>query len=160
MPGSFSLTVFVFSQIVIDLEPLYYLLRDAWPVHRFLHTYLGATGVAVFSIVAGKPLCEWILRMWNRRLSPTQRQWLAVHTTIPRLSAVVGGILGAYSHVALDSIMHADMKPLAPWTQTNLLLHAFTLTELEVSCVLSGVIGLLVLSGCALARKLRPHVDD
>jgi len=60
IPGSFSLTVFAFSQIVIDLEPLYYLLRDAWPVHRFLHTYRGATGVAVCSIVAGKPICEWL----------------------------------------------------------------------------------------------------
>jgi len=68
----------------------------------------------------------------------------------------MGGILGAYSHVALDSIMHADMTPLAPWTQANPWLHALTLTELEVSCVLSGVIGLLVLSGYALARKLRP----
>jgi hypothetical protein len=160
MPASFSFTVFVFSQIVMDLEPLYYLVRGAWPVHRFLHTYLGATGVAVFSILAGKPLCEWTLRRWNSRLSPTQGQWLAVRATIPRLSAVMGGILGAYSHVALDSIMHADMTPLAPWIQANPWLHAPTLTALEVSCVVSGVLGLFVLGGYALARKLRPHVDN
>jgi hypothetical protein len=56
MPTSFSFTVFVFSQIVMDLEPTYYLLRGDWPVHCFLHTYLGAAVVTGFSILAGKPL--------------------------------------------------------------------------------------------------------
>lgn len=160
MPASCSFTVFVFAQIVIDLEPLYYLMRDSWPVHRVLHTYLGATGVAVCSILAGKPLCEWTLWRWNRWLSPAQSQWLAVRATIPRRSAVMGGMLGAYSHVALDSLMHADMTPWAPWTQANPWLHALTLEALDVACVGSGVLGLVVLCGSAWARKRRPHGED
>jgi hypothetical protein len=153
MPAFFSFTVFVFSQIVMDLEPTYYLVRGDWPVHRFLHTYLGAALVSGFSILAGKPLCEWTRRLWNRRLSPNQGRWLAVRPTIPWRSAVMGGVLGAYSHVGLDSIMHADMAPLAPWTQANPWLHAITLATLEMSCVLAGVLGLLVLGGYALAGK-------
>ncbi|MCI0354322.1 MAG: hypothetical protein L0099_04665, partial [Acidobacteria bacterium] len=43
----FSLTVFAFAQVAIDLEPLYFMLRDEDPLHRFFHTYVGATAVAL-----------------------------------------------------------------------------------------------------------------
>src|SRR5437764_1296114 len=38
---SFSLTVFAFSQVVMDVEPLLYLLCGKGIVHGVSHTYLG-----------------------------------------------------------------------------------------------------------------------
>lgn len=38
----FSFTVFVATQIVIDLESGYFLFTGQYPVHRFLHTFLGS----------------------------------------------------------------------------------------------------------------------
>lgn len=36
---------FLAVQVVIDLEPLYYLMTDDLPLHRLTHTGLGATTV-------------------------------------------------------------------------------------------------------------------
>jgi len=41
-PAYFSLSVFILSQVLIDLEPLYFLVTDNPPLHRFFHTYAGA----------------------------------------------------------------------------------------------------------------------
>jgi hypothetical protein len=39
----FSFTVFCFAQVVIDLEPAWFMLTGDAYIHRFLHTYFGAT---------------------------------------------------------------------------------------------------------------------
>jgi len=71
IPTHFSFTVFCYAQVVTDLEPGYFLLRGEYPVHRFFHTYLGATLVGAFCTLTGRPLCEWFLRVWpSPLLSP------------------------------------------------------------------------------------------
>jgi hypothetical protein len=42
-PAWFSVTAFAATQVVIDLESLYYLSTHQYPVHRELHTFVGAT---------------------------------------------------------------------------------------------------------------------
>ncbi len=54
-PRAFSLTAFVIAQVIIDLEPLYYLLRNDYPWHRFMHTLSGATLVTVLTILTTQP---------------------------------------------------------------------------------------------------------
>jgi len=141
----FSFTVFAFTQVTIDLEPLYFMLRDDDPLHRFLHTYVGATAVALVSIIIGRPICEWALRVWNSWLSLAQARWLAFPPTISLASAAVGAFIGAYSHIALDSIMHADMRPLAPLVESNSLLGVVSIDDLHGICVMAGLVGLAVL---------------
>ena len=71
IPTHFSFTVFCYAQVVTDLEPGYFLLRGEYAVHRFFHTYLGATLVGAFCTLTGRPLCEWFLRVWpSPLLSP------------------------------------------------------------------------------------------
>lgn len=62
-PRHFSFTIFCFSQVVTDFETLYFMVRDMYPCHRFFHTYVGATFVALFSVVVGRPLCQLALRL-------------------------------------------------------------------------------------------------
>jgi len=50
----FSLTVFGFCQVAIDIEPLVRMIRGDIVIHGFTHTYLGATLIAFVSVVAGR----------------------------------------------------------------------------------------------------------
>ena len=43
MPHKFSLRIFILNQVMIDLESLFNILSGQYPVHRFLHTFLGST---------------------------------------------------------------------------------------------------------------------
>jgi membrane-bound metal-dependent hydrolase YbcI (DUF457 family) len=58
------------------------------------------------------------------------------------LSAIAGGaLIGAWSHVLLDSVMHADITPLAPFTQSNGLHLIVSLRTLHLFCVAAGLLG-------------------
>jgi len=141
----FSFMVFGFSQVLIDLEPLYYLLRDDPPLHRFLHTYLGASLLLAVVLVPGKSVCDYCLRLWREVWSFLLRKDDPPPTKITWLAASAGGIFGVYSHVLLDSIMHDDIRPLAPFSQANPLFQAISMGELHVGCAALGVLGAMAL---------------
>jgi hypothetical protein len=152
-PRHFSFTMFVFTNVVIDVEPLYFMLIEDWPIHRFCHTYLGATVAAVACFFVGRPVCSWALRLWNSRLDAAQLRWLGVETRIAALPALSGALIGAWSHVLLDSLMHPDMDPLAPFMKGNAMLQFVTLGQLELFCVVTGALGAVILLAAALRRR-------
>jgi len=53
--------------------------------------------------------------------------------------------VGTYSHVLLDSVMHADLRPLAPFAETSALLGIVSVGTLHLLCVFGGVLGALLL---------------
>jgi len=57
----------------------------------------------------------------------------------------LGAAIGGYSHIVLDSIMHSDIRPYAPFSESNPLLNVVTLGALHWSCVLAGVVGLALM---------------
>lgn len=152
-PRHLSLTVFGFTQVLIDLEPLYYILRHEAILHRFFHTYVGATLVGLAGVVLGRPVCQWLLLVLHRLGSQAQREAARVASRIPLGAAVAGAFLGVYSHVVLDSIMHADIRPLAPFSQANPLFRVLSLDALHQLCLGAGVAGLLVLAVRARGRR-------
>jgi hypothetical protein len=115
-------------------------------LHPHAHTYLGATAVALISALLGRPACEWALRVWNAQLSPAQARWLGVGPTIPPAAAWSGAIIGAYSHIVLDSIMHADLRPLEPFSGANRLLHLISIEDLHLLCIALGALGLAAIA--------------
>ena len=148
-PRHFSFTVFAFSQVLIDLEPIGFFIFTGAPIHPYLHTYLGATLVFLASWWLGRPVGEWALRVWNAWLNPAQARWLAYEPRVSIQAAGVGAFIGAYSHVAIDSIMHGDMEPFAPVSAASPWLHIVSVDTLHWLCVLAGVIGI---GGLALLR--------
>ncbi len=152
-PRHFSFTMFVFTNIVIDVEPLYFMATGDWPIHRFLHTYLGATIAAVACFFAGRPVCLWAIRLWNSRLSEGQARWLRVEPRIEALPAATGALIGGWSHVLLDSLMHSDMEPLAPFSAGSGMVHLVTIDQLELFCALAGALGIAVLLAMAAHRR-------
>ena len=153
-PRYFSFVAFGLTQVIIDTEPLFYMAQGSWPIHRFLHTYLGATVVALFVALVGRPLCEWILRLWNWRLSVSQRAWLGVNTKISFAAALTGALFGGYSHVLLDSIMHSDIRPFAPFSDNNSLLYVISIDNLHMLCTIFGVLGGTMLLVLLTRRRL------
>ncbi|MDB5869071.1 MAG: Protein of unknown function transrane [Polaromonas sp.] len=141
----FSLTVFGFSQIMMDIEPLVRIIRGGAVLHGFTHTYLGATLIALVSLFLGRPICQRLLDYFIPDPNSPFLRWLRGPKTITWPAAIAGAVAGAYSHVVLDSIMHADMLPFGPVSGANPLLHVISVNSLHLLCTGSGVAGALIL---------------
>jgi hypothetical protein len=134
-PRRVSLAAFAATQVAVDLEPLYFLLRGEYAVHSVLHTVWGggAVGLAV-------GLSLWIVaRSRATGLSPVAR------VEVGRAPAVLGGLLGGVSHALLDGLMHRDAHALRPLAETQWVLDPGGVAALHVGCVLAGVLGAAVL---------------
>lgn len=143
-PQRVSLLSFCTVNVLIDIESLYNLVHRNYPVHTFLHTYVGATvalGATVLIFRAAQALPV-------RRLFPNVFGW----RDLTLIQTTFGAALGAYSHVFLDSIMHADIEPYWPFSQANPVFRIISLEALHLGCVAAGVIGVILL---ALRQRLR-----
>ena len=142
-PKHISFLAFCGANVLVDVEPLYYMITGGYPIHRFFHTYVGATVaglifVLLFALVRrfGMPLLT-LLRLGNLSLR----------------AVALGAFAGTYSHVLLDSLMHADMRPFAPFSDATPLLGAISLRALHGFCVIAGAVGL----GIIVVRRSRPE---
>ena len=151
----FSVLVFGIAQVAMDIEPLVGMLNDREVLHGWTHTWLGATLIGLLVAVAAPPAARVILLQWNDYLARKGTPWLASPPGISRFAAFSGAMLGAWSHVLLDSVMHADMRPLAPWSEANGLLGALPLGELHLFCVGAGVVDMLVWLVAGMLRRDR-----
>lgn len=136
----FSLSIFILSQILIDLESAWNLLREHAPVHATLHTYLGSLLVVGVCMLIGCPyyrLVQWAFRKIRKYLDQSYGLDLPLGWTAIFLSALIG----VWSHVALDSIMHWDIRPFAPFSRANPSYEICSLIALHLACVWSGVLG-------------------
>lgn len=155
----FSVLSFGIAQVAIDLEPLVGMIRDADVLHGWSHSYAGATLIAIGVAILSPPACRLILARWNGELDRHGLAWLRSHSTIGRVPVATGAFVGTYSHVALDSFMHADMSPLSPWSKSNDLLGALSYGELHAVCVAAGVFGVAAWFIAGLRTRRRRHAD-
>ena len=134
-PRHLSFLAFCASNALIDVESVVNLLAARHPVHAFLHTYVGATLVWI-----GLGLLFWVL------IQPAIARRLPDLLGWKRLGmgpVLIGAATGAYSHVLLDSVMHADARPLEPFAGGNPLLGSLTVSDLHMACIGLGLLGLL-----------------
>lgn len=150
-----SLTMFVLTQVTMDLEVVLRLMLGAFPLHGFTNTIIGATAVLVVTVVLGKPFCEWALRWWNRNLSPAQSRWLQVTESISWTAACLGGIFGVFSHFFLDAIMHADARPWMPFHEANPLLDLLSIDQLNLLCLICLFTGGVAMAVYGVIRARR-----
>lgn len=133
LQGSFSLMVFGWSQIVMDIQPLIVMMTGKGHLHGFSHTYAGASLLALLSALSGKYLGEIGLYILDRN-----RDW---SIRIGWGVAFVSAFIGTFSHVVIDSIMHADMEPFWPFTESNGLMGLLSISALNQICLYSGAAG-------------------
>lgn len=136
-----SFRAFCAANVLIDAEPIYYLVTVRHPHHRFFHTYVGAT-------LAGAAAVVLVSRVLRLRL-PDRLRGRAL--TLSQIAA--GAAAAAYSHIVLDSVMHADIRPLAPFSDANVLYGIVSVWALHWFCLLCGVVALVPVMGRHLRRK-------
>jgi len=134
MQRGFSLMVFGWSQIVMDIQPLINMVLSIYPVHGISHTYIGATFIAIFCGITGKYLGEYGLKLIK------EEKYMPISFKVAFISAFIG----TYTHVFLDSIMHSDMSPFYPFSQENNLLLVVGIDALHMSLFISGILGVIV----------------
>lgn len=144
-PNKFSWAIFCLTNILIDLEPITCYLITLEPRHMFFHTIIGATLVAIVAATYGRNLCKVAIDIWNEEIrGKPEEKWLASDSYINKTAAWVGAILGAWSHLLLDSFMHFDIKPLSPFSNENVLLGTLSIPFLHSLCLGMGILGILI----------------
>lgn len=140
LQSSFSLMVFGWTQIVMDIQPLIVLISGEGHLHGFTHTYVGAILIAIFAAFTGKYLSELGLKLLN---ISTKDNLISIKWSVVFLSAFIG----SFSHVLFDSIMHADVEPFFPITLNNQFLGLISVSMLYKVCMYSGLIGAAIYFG-------------
>ena len=135
-PRHVSFVAFCAVNVLIDVETLLNIVYGREPLHAFFHTPFGAT-LAAAATVPMVLLVRAIVRRW-RRLDFFALAGLTLR------QIVLGALAGAWSHVVLDGIMHADASPLAPFVAGNALHGLVDVRMLHAACTLAGVAGLAV----------------
>ncbi len=148
LQSSFSLMVFGWAQIVMDIQPLWVLITGNGHLHGFSHTFIGCALLAVVSAISGKYLSELGLRLLGigKAQQPVVISWW-----VASLSAAVG----CSSHVLLDGIMHADLQPYFPFSPNNDLLGVISIEHLHQFCVYSGLLGAVIFFLIQWRNRLR-----
>lgn len=132
--GGFSLMVFGWTQILMDLEPLYGMLTAREQLHSWSHTWIGATLIALLATLTGKYLGAWGLRLLS----------LPRFLPITWGAALAGALLGGWSHILLDSIMHFDIQPLRPFSLGSGLRQWVSLQALHLFCLGTAALGAVI----------------
>lgn len=141
-PRHFSWAAFGAAQVVIDLETLYFLRHRTYPVHRFLHTLPGAFAAGLFTAAALLLAREALGKSLRGKFGRTDYRLASEGST---WGILAGALLGGLSHPLLDGLMHADVRPFAPFSQANPLLGLVSLGGLHVTCFFLAVVGAVVL---------------
>jgi membrane-bound metal-dependent hydrolase YbcI (DUF457 family) len=136
-PRQVSFLVFCASNVLIDVEPLYFMLTHQYPVHRFFHTLIGASLIVILTVALFIGALAFAQRFWL----PNLFKWRELDV----FAVTIGSILGSYSHIVLDSFMHSDITPLAPFSDANPLLRLASLDTLHWGCVAAGISGVVIL---------------
>ncbi len=137
----FSVLVFGVAQVAMDIEPMLGMIWG-WPVlHGPSHTILGALLIALVVAWLAPPLCNAILKKFNTELGHYKLHWLQEPYPITRPAALTGAFFGTLSHVLLDSLIHHDIQPLAPFSNANPLMRLVSHDSVYQFCVVLGCIG-------------------
>lgn len=140
----FSLIIFGWTQVLMDIQPLVVLITGEGQLHGFSHTFVGSTGIAVIAALTGKPLLEWVVK--SRWLGARQAD-IRLFELDRQLSwrvAALSAFIGSYSHVLLDAVMHADLQPFFPFDLDNPFLYFMSVDVLQLAVLVAGTIGLLL----------------
>jgi hypothetical protein len=138
----FSFVVFGGAQVLMDIEPLARMIRGDSFLHGYTHTLAGATAIGALATLTGRPIGSAFLRLLRIEREPIA--WGA---------CIAGAFLGTYSHIALDALMHPDIRPWWPLSDANPWLGAVSLGALHAGCLALGALGAIGAIGVALRGR-------
>ncbi len=140
IPNQFSLSMFALANVAMDVEPLFHMLHDDVQLHGATHSFIGAGLIAAATAVWGRSAI--------RRAAQLYECWRGNEgsgTSLSNVQAWLGALLGTYSHVLMDAVMHADVRPFLPFTDENPWLKISWTEHLYLFCLLAGMAGVLLM---------------
>ena len=152
-----SVITFGIAQVAMDIEPGVGMFTGADVLHGPSHTILGALVIAYLVTLIAPSICNYLLKMWNKEVTHHKQPWL-VQPEISKTAVTVGAFFGTLSHLALDSLMHHDIQPLAPFSQANPLMGLVTHDEVYQLCSIAGVVGVGAWFAMTWLRRSPPVV--
>lgn len=153
MPRHFSFSMFALANVAMDIEPLYRMWRIEFPVHGLSHTLAGAVLIGCLAALLGRRL---VCHAWRIYARVAKEEHLGLEITA--MQAWSGALLGTFTHVFLDGVMHSDMRPFWPLSHTNPLLMPEWLWPMHLACILAGMFGMAgILTRAALYGGTTTH---
>jgi membrane-bound metal-dependent hydrolase YbcI (DUF457 family) len=117
----------------MDIEPFYYIFISSsnGSLHRFFHTFLGASIIAVFT--------AFLLAILRKKIDPLMKKIKLGQPNLKNGWTYLTSFIAAYSHILFDAIMHEDVKPFWPITNFNPFLSIMSLGSLHIILALSFI---------------------
>ena len=140
----FSVITFGIAQVAMDIEPGVRMLTGADVLHGPTHTILGALVMAFLVMLAAPGICNHLLAKWNKEVIHYKQPRLAHVGYASKTAVITGAFFGTLSHVVLDSLMHHDIHPLSPFSQTNSYMDLISHDAVYQACTIAGVLGIAV----------------
>lgn len=151
----FSLLLYGYTQILMDVEALYRIVNQDRELHGLSHTFLGATGIAAVALITGKPLMEFWLRFWHRIERRSRRPGFLMSEKIPWRVSLFSVLTGSWLHIILDAIMHRDVHPFKPFSDSNPFLRIISVEQLHQFCLFTAIGGSVWIGVACLFRVQR-----
>ena len=141
-----DLPTFLVASVIIDIEPLIVLsLNLSYPLHGYLHTFLGGTIVAF--------LLALVMSRIRATLTPLM-SFLKLERRASFNGIVLASLFGIYLHILLDSPLYSDIRPFYPLESNPLQGRSiFIGSEIYVFCVMSFIAGGILYVTRLLLRK-------
>ncbi|MFZ3150881.1 MAG: hypothetical protein WA116_04270 [Anaerolineaceae bacterium] len=148
--GKFSLIVYGWAQVLVDIQPLVVILSGEGQLHGITHTFAGGAVLGAAAALSGKYLAESLLNLFRKKSRPpVQVSWPV---------AWWSGLLGGLGHVLMDSLIYSDMNPFWPFVKGNPLC-TLTDSQMLAFCLYSGMVGLMVYSAVKLVESLKKRIS-
>jgi len=138
---NFSVLSFGLAQLAMDIEPMVGMIRNSDVLHGPSHTVIGALFIAFIVAWMAPSICNLILRRYNLEVRFLGLEWLQEPDSVTRTAVMTGAFFGTLSHIILDSLMHFDIHPLAPFSDANPLLNRVSVDGLYQLCTVAVLVG-------------------
>ncbi len=115
------------GSVVIDIRAAWCMFTGCRPLHGPLHTFAGATLIAL--------LLAWMVFSYRAQLQRATGR-TRIRQAPSFMPMLAGSLIGTWSHVLLDSFLYMDIMPLWPLT-ANPLFRTLDPGTVYMLCILS-----------------------
>ena len=128
---------FLVASVIVDIEPFLVLTLDLnYPLHGFLHSFLGGTLLAFLLAAAVSKL--------RSAFSPLL-SFLKLEQKLSFKSILSASLFGVYLHILLDSPVYSDIRPFYPFDFNPFLSNSMFISfEVYTLCTLSFICGAVI----------------
>jgi len=129
----FDFPTLLVASVIVDIEPFCVFVFNApWPLHGFLHSFLGGSIAAILTAII-----LYLLRKPIKKVMTILK--LSQDSSFKKI--LWTSFFGVYFHLLLDSFLYREMNPFYP-LETNPFFGLFSYQQIYLFCSLSFLVGI------------------